>query len=102
MNAASAAPMKRSEIWDHVSRKKSLHSAPLYAGYGYAGVDGVPTPERTVDPAAISELVQPPAIREQSRPACDPEIGRRRARPAFDFLEALPDGPPDLTGHADG
>src|SRR5512132_697112 len=31
------------------------------------GVDGVPTPERTVDPAAIGELAQPPAIREQSR-----------------------------------
>ena len=31
------------------------------------GVDGVPTPERTVDPAAISELAQPPAIREQRR-----------------------------------
>src|SRR5512132_226601 len=35
------------------------------------GVDGVPTPERTVDPTAISggapgELAQPPAIREQS------------------------------------
>jgi hypothetical protein len=35
------------------------------------GVDGVPTPERTVGPAAISdgapgELAQPPAIRERS------------------------------------
>jgi hypothetical protein len=29
-------------------------------------LDGVPTPERTVDPAAIRELAQPPAIREQS------------------------------------
>jgi hypothetical protein len=52
--------------------RESLRSRPqLENSARHHGVDGVPTPERTVDPAVISvgapgELAQPPAIRERS------------------------------------